>query len=530
MDLIRAYTGNEPFIFVSYAHKDNELIFPIIDCLVKDGYRVWYDEGIDPGSEFSDAIADKIYECEYFLAFISNNYLKSDYCKDELHLARRIKANTLILIYMEEVTLPSGMEMRYGRIQAIHKYTYTDENRFYEKLYSSKGLNDCKNVENVHAISETEIVEPVVTTPVDPTPVVKESKPIIINSNNEDESSDTMKTVYVVAANIAANMAKDINNRIQALRKIFIEEQAFDNQGFELQKQIKDLKGELEKCNILQAAKKRKLEEQIQEIRNKSNALRTKGYDYFARRKAAEELEKLYNSILPECNNFICSKILSPNDINNYLKDESIKKLVIDKYQKFYIYQIMDAIVIDDKTLIMGNYDDTDLIWHILDNKENSKLILSDKAFEEMKYCDDKNYDWDKSLPRKWIYNFFFHNALSVKQQDRVLFTDSEAAFGSNCDISDKAFILSKKEFDDYRDFIIKNKLHYCCDKKLRECNWWLRANEEYSRKIPFHVIAGTYATIGKSKEDFDNNPYLNTSLIAMTSEYVRPAMWIDIS
>ena len=126
----------------------------------------------------------------------------------------------------------------------------------------------------------------------------------------------------------------------------------------------------------------------------------------------------------------------------------------------------------------------------------------SDKAFEEMKYCDDKNYDWDKSLPRKWIYNSFFHNALSVKQQDRVLFTDSEAAFGSNCDISDKAFILSKKEFDDYRDFIIKNKLHYCCDKKLRECNWWLRANEEYSRKFPFHVIAGSYTTIGKSKED----------------------------
>lgn len=45
-----AYKGTDPYIFISYAHKDSDIVLPIISRLQKDGYRVWYDEGIAPGS------------------------------------------------------------------------------------------------------------------------------------------------------------------------------------------------------------------------------------------------------------------------------------------------------------------------------------------------------------------------------------------------------------------------------------------------------------------------------------------------
>ena len=45
------YEGKEPYIFISYAHKDSDRVFPILEELDRRGYRVWYDDGIAPGSE-----------------------------------------------------------------------------------------------------------------------------------------------------------------------------------------------------------------------------------------------------------------------------------------------------------------------------------------------------------------------------------------------------------------------------------------------------------------------------------------------
>ena len=150
MNVMTAYEGDKPFIFISYAHKDKELVWPVIDHMMKDGYRVWYDDGIHPGTEWDEFIATKISICEYFVAFISDNYINSDNCKDELNYARDNVENKL-LIYLQEVSLPKGMEMRLGRIQAIHKSNLRNENVFYNKLYSSKNMNLFKEEKGVPA-------------------------------------------------------------------------------------------------------------------------------------------------------------------------------------------------------------------------------------------------------------------------------------------------------------------------------------------------------------------------------------------
>lgn len=130
------YKGSESYIFVSYAHKDDQQVWQLIEHMQQDGFRVWFDQGIDPGTEWDEYIAQKVKDCGYLIALISENYLKSDNCKDELNYARKLNKNRL-LVYLEEVTLPDGMDMRLNRLQAIYKTRFTDEHTFYQKLYSA---------------------------------------------------------------------------------------------------------------------------------------------------------------------------------------------------------------------------------------------------------------------------------------------------------------------------------------------------------------------------------------------------------
>ncbi|MCC8138033.1 MAG: toll/interleukin-1 receptor domain-containing protein [Clostridiales bacterium] len=136
------YRGQDSFIFISYAHKDSDRVWPIVENMQEAGYRVWYDEGIDPGTEWDLTIATHVRECGYFIAFVSENYLNSEDCKDELNFARDLK-KSLLLVYLEEVSLPDGMAMRLNRIQSLFRFRYDKAKSFYEKLFVAQGINIC---------------------------------------------------------------------------------------------------------------------------------------------------------------------------------------------------------------------------------------------------------------------------------------------------------------------------------------------------------------------------------------------------
>lgn len=132
--------NDTPYIFISYAHKDAQQILPIIGNLINNGYNIWYDEGIDPGTEWDENIASHVENCGMMIAFMSNNYINSNNCKDELNYARDLDKNRL-LVYLEDVKLPGGMAMRLNRLQSIHKYKYKNEYDFYNKLYSTPNID-----------------------------------------------------------------------------------------------------------------------------------------------------------------------------------------------------------------------------------------------------------------------------------------------------------------------------------------------------------------------------------------------------
>ena len=141
---IPPYEGSSSYIFFSYAHRDMDRVMKILSRLSAEGVRIWYDEGIDPGTEWDEYIAKHVENCSGMIAFISENYLESENCKDELNYARELSKDR-ILVYLEAAKLPSGMAMRLNRLQAIHKYTYEDENMFFEKLLDAPMVENCRD-------------------------------------------------------------------------------------------------------------------------------------------------------------------------------------------------------------------------------------------------------------------------------------------------------------------------------------------------------------------------------------------------
>lgn len=138
--LLRPYEGTLPYLFVSYAHKNDAAVLEIIRTLQSRGFRVWYDEGIEAGSEWPESIASHLERAQLVLAFLSPAYLRSDNCRKEMHYALT-KRKPVINVYLEPTELSPGMEMQIGNLFALMKYTYPSEEYFYDKLFSAELLD-----------------------------------------------------------------------------------------------------------------------------------------------------------------------------------------------------------------------------------------------------------------------------------------------------------------------------------------------------------------------------------------------------
>jgi len=114
----KPYEGDEPYIFVSYSHKDSEQVFPILQKLYERGLRIWYDEGIDPGSEWPEEIANHLLNCGLFLLFMSPDAAESHNVRREITMAIDRK-KPLINIFIKETQLKPGLQLQLNLIQHI---------------------------------------------------------------------------------------------------------------------------------------------------------------------------------------------------------------------------------------------------------------------------------------------------------------------------------------------------------------------------------------------------------------------------
>lgn len=137
------YEGDKPYIFISYSHKNEDEVLPVIGRMQNEGYRLWYDSGIEAGADWPEVIADHLAESSVFLAFLSTDAVGSHNCRKEFNFAMMENKPSLTVI-LEPIQLAPVMKMQLSSIQAIYRHECGDDQEFYSKLLSAPVLETCK--------------------------------------------------------------------------------------------------------------------------------------------------------------------------------------------------------------------------------------------------------------------------------------------------------------------------------------------------------------------------------------------------
>ncbi len=130
-----AYQGDDPYIFVSYAHDDADLVFPELNRLRDAGFNVWYDEGIRPGSTWREEVALALTESKLFLYFVTDHSVNSENCHQELNFALS-RERKILAVHLTPVKLTAGIELSLSNKQAILKAELSNA-AFAQKLTES---------------------------------------------------------------------------------------------------------------------------------------------------------------------------------------------------------------------------------------------------------------------------------------------------------------------------------------------------------------------------------------------------------
>lgn len=137
---------NLPYTFISYAHADEAKTSALIRGMKEAGIRLWFDEGIEAGSEWPEYIAQKVMGCNRFVLLLSNAYLRSQNCKRELNFAIS-KKKEILSVYLEKVELSPGMEMQLGTYQAVFRDRFSSDGALLESLCRESFFRDCRIAE-----------------------------------------------------------------------------------------------------------------------------------------------------------------------------------------------------------------------------------------------------------------------------------------------------------------------------------------------------------------------------------------------
>ena len=159
------YEGSEKFIFVSYAHADSDRVLPIIEALDREGFRIWYDSGIEVGSEWPAYIADHIKSCYRMIFFVSKASVNSKNCRREVNLADS-QNKEILVVYLESTELLYGLDLQLLSNQAINRNKFDSDRSFVEVLARANILKGCQKSSNT-VITQTASVSSTADTEAD---------------------------------------------------------------------------------------------------------------------------------------------------------------------------------------------------------------------------------------------------------------------------------------------------------------------------------------------------------------------------
>ena len=139
------YEGTEPYIFMSYARKDWEQVKIFLDALSGEGYRFWYDAGIQAGADWLDTLLEKVENCAVFCPLFSEAFKDSRYCLFETAWAYQKTDKTIVSLYLDDLKKDNlGRFYRHLRkFQELRLHDLTPS-QFLERLARERVFAPCK--------------------------------------------------------------------------------------------------------------------------------------------------------------------------------------------------------------------------------------------------------------------------------------------------------------------------------------------------------------------------------------------------
>ncbi len=98
----------KPFLFVSYARADGQLVYPTTNELAKTGVSIWIDRRIVAGDDWVAELETRLVRCSGILAFVSGSFVGSKYCGREIRFGDALNKK-IIPIFLESVELSAGL-------------------------------------------------------------------------------------------------------------------------------------------------------------------------------------------------------------------------------------------------------------------------------------------------------------------------------------------------------------------------------------------------------------------------------------
>lgn len=139
-----AYEGDMPFIFVSYSHADRATVLPLLRGLQRQGFRLWYDAGIEHGALWQEAIAQHLADCHSMLIFLSDAAVGSKHCRNEIAFGTD-QQKPMLTVYLEGCALTPGLQLQLGPVQALHRQDFDNDTLLLAALCTENILQPCRD-------------------------------------------------------------------------------------------------------------------------------------------------------------------------------------------------------------------------------------------------------------------------------------------------------------------------------------------------------------------------------------------------
>ena len=142
-----SYDGPEPYIFISYSHRDTAQVYEILKIIDREKFRYWYDDTMEIGEDFREELKSRIENCSAFLLFLSNEALQSKYCGMEIITAYKYDKRIFPVYLNDDVKIPAPLKMILENLQHVKGASGSNSDKYINKLIQSLPIETMRSLQ-----------------------------------------------------------------------------------------------------------------------------------------------------------------------------------------------------------------------------------------------------------------------------------------------------------------------------------------------------------------------------------------------